>query len=286
MPHFIKTGYWEKAVKTYKGWLDLEQLIASVSPPGGGGTLQQVLAAGYIATNEGIYLEGINAGINTNVIRTNDLQAFNSFYLTSTFENSITRDFSAYLMDLYWNIQVNNNTNILGTNYALNSLRLLKYFNVLSDASLQITTNSNVQGGDYFSQISVDVGDNSFFSIEDYTNIRIATDVVNNPFNTGTVEFDSSRIGIQIDDLQSPNANYGTTYGILDFGNLCWFQGYTLFGSPFTSDYNSIKTITTASFAKPVNFDNSTSSSAGSASGEYLTVYVNGVQRKIALLNV
>lgn len=30
MPTFIKTGFWEKAEKGFKGWLDLERLIASV----------------------------------------------------------------------------------------------------------------------------------------------------------------------------------------------------------------------------------------------------------------
>lgn len=30
MPHFIKTGFWEKAQYGFKGWLNLEQLIASV----------------------------------------------------------------------------------------------------------------------------------------------------------------------------------------------------------------------------------------------------------------
>jgi len=32
MSHFIKTGYWEKSAKKYKDWLDLERLIAGISP--------------------------------------------------------------------------------------------------------------------------------------------------------------------------------------------------------------------------------------------------------------
>ena len=31
MPHFIKTGFWEKSSKTFKGWLNLEQLITSIA---------------------------------------------------------------------------------------------------------------------------------------------------------------------------------------------------------------------------------------------------------------
>ena len=31
MPHYIKTGFWEKAIKGAKGWLDLEQLINSIA---------------------------------------------------------------------------------------------------------------------------------------------------------------------------------------------------------------------------------------------------------------
>jgi len=32
MPTFIKTGYWETAVKSYKGWLNLEELITNTVP--------------------------------------------------------------------------------------------------------------------------------------------------------------------------------------------------------------------------------------------------------------
>jgi hypothetical protein len=32
MPTFIKTGYWEAAVKSYKGWLNLEELITNTVP--------------------------------------------------------------------------------------------------------------------------------------------------------------------------------------------------------------------------------------------------------------
>jgi hypothetical protein len=32
MPTFIKTGYWEKAVKNYKGWLNLEDIVFNVIP--------------------------------------------------------------------------------------------------------------------------------------------------------------------------------------------------------------------------------------------------------------
>ena len=38
MPTFIKTGYWESAVKSYKGWLNLEELINSSGVITGSGT--------------------------------------------------------------------------------------------------------------------------------------------------------------------------------------------------------------------------------------------------------
>ena len=38
MPTFIKTGYWESAVKSYKGWLNLEELINSSGAVFGTGT--------------------------------------------------------------------------------------------------------------------------------------------------------------------------------------------------------------------------------------------------------
>lgn len=38
MPTFIKTGYWESAVKSYKGWLNLEELIISSGAITGSGT--------------------------------------------------------------------------------------------------------------------------------------------------------------------------------------------------------------------------------------------------------
>jgi hypothetical protein len=36
MPTFIKTGYWESAVKSYKGWLNLEDLISGIAISGSG----------------------------------------------------------------------------------------------------------------------------------------------------------------------------------------------------------------------------------------------------------
>lgn len=32
MPHYIKTGFWEKLKKGYKGWLDLDELISKNLP--------------------------------------------------------------------------------------------------------------------------------------------------------------------------------------------------------------------------------------------------------------
>lgn len=42
MPTFIKTGYWESAVKSYKGWLNLEELISSSGAVFGTGTAGQL----------------------------------------------------------------------------------------------------------------------------------------------------------------------------------------------------------------------------------------------------
>lgn len=65
MPHFIKTGLWEKAQKGFKGWLDLEALIQSVSAPTWGsitGTLssqtdlQTALDAKYAIINSSVAL--------------------------------------------------------------------------------------------------------------------------------------------------------------------------------------------------------------------------------------
>jgi hypothetical protein len=36
MPTFIKTGYWESAVKSYKGWLNLEDIVSNSLPPQAG----------------------------------------------------------------------------------------------------------------------------------------------------------------------------------------------------------------------------------------------------------
>ena len=33
MPTFIKAGFWEKAVKGFKGWLDLDQWFSSLFTP-------------------------------------------------------------------------------------------------------------------------------------------------------------------------------------------------------------------------------------------------------------
>lgn len=44
MPHFIKTGFWEKAQYGFKGWLNLDQLIESVAIGGIWGNITGTLS--------------------------------------------------------------------------------------------------------------------------------------------------------------------------------------------------------------------------------------------------
>lgn len=84
MSTYIKTGYWEKLVKGYKGWLNLEDLIKSVVP------------ASSLTTNQLAAIQNANAPTGTNPFATaNDVIAtklFNQFtgYFSQTGTNAPT----------------------------------------------------------------------------------------------------------------------------------------------------------------------------------------------------
>lgn len=270
MPHFIKTGYWEKAVKNYKGWLDLEQLIASVGPPGNIATLQSVLDANAVAYNQRIELVGDNTYISTqsysddvagpiassiekymrfqnnHIESTNISTQYNRIVFTQTLANSNTlvELSSAGNCQYYFDVIPNTNGN-LDIQYLSGPVFYQNYF-----------------------QFRFQGAPNSTSRIEGFNNIFIDQDLGSGGFGS-TFEFDGIRSGIYISIL---NAGSGiiydstNTWGIYDVGNKIYFGG-------------------TLTVGQPINYYNSTTNSAGSASGEYLTVYINGVQRKIALLN-
>jgi len=91
------------------------------------------------------------------------------------------------------------------------------------------------------------------------------------------------RIGFYIQDFRSSNINYTNIWSIYSEGSTIpmYHAGIGFFGTLT----NLATTNVSMSLGKPINFENSTSGSAGGNSGDHLIVYVNGVQRKIALLN-
>lgn len=89
MPHFIKTGYWEKAAKGFFGWLDLDLLIKELSstivgpqgPPGPMGTvgLYAQTALGPIISGTTVDSTLIGTGVGSLTVPANGFSVGDSF---------------------------------------------------------------------------------------------------------------------------------------------------------------------------------------------------------------
>jgi hypothetical protein len=68
MPTFIKTGYWEKLQKGYKGWLNLDNLIANSVGTGTPGQIAYFGTSGLSGSND-LFWDSVNSklGIGVNV---------------------------------------------------------------------------------------------------------------------------------------------------------------------------------------------------------------------------
>jgi hypothetical protein len=285
MSHFIKTGYWEESIKGYKGWLDLEQLIASVNPGGGVPTLTQVLQAGNFGDNVGMALAGEDTFFSLSFSKENSQYSGssytegiisltnNSFFFSTTLVASHQSLSTIYGRE---NVIFTCNFDDYSTSYDVSLF--------LAEANSNITVNhgANILSV-YKNQIKTETqSSGSALDIDDIANIYIKQDQSNRATGS-SISFDGQRWGIYIDILQSPNATYNNeAYGIYDYGNPIYFGGLLYVGTAA----NPATTNVAISVGKPINYQNSTTNTAGGASGEYLTVYVNGVQRKIALLNI
>lgn len=330
MPTYIKTGYWEKAVKNYKGWLDLEQLIGStavinsggaislgsgdslpsgqvygrfyfdtgasafyfddgtqwVAIGGGGGalTLQDVLINGNYSSGYDIFLSldsGVQISATLNDSLRSSLYSSSTNQITQSYNSSINQTVSSF-RSLFIQESPNFN-NVFDTEFFYNA-EFLNYIFCSDNSTLTLTNryiNTIIKNSFQVNSLG------SILNFPETINLLIDTDFVGG-YSNG-VTFNGKRIGIKLNNLGINGPTYNEKiYGIYDDGNLTYLGGYSFFCgnlTGFTTDYNTISTVTSAMFSRPVNFDNSTTSSAGGASGQYLTVYVNGVQRKIALLN-
>jgi len=72
MPTFIKAGYWERAVKGYKGWLNLDDVITSVASKQQSGALQvtgvTLLSTGWTLVGSFYEYDLPNSNITSNSI--------------------------------------------------------------------------------------------------------------------------------------------------------------------------------------------------------------------------
>lgn len=116
-------------------------------------------------------------------------------------------------------------------------------------------------------------------------NVQYLTDyyvgIDDNTGNAGQVTI-ANRYGIQITDFRNLLTTYTNIYSIYSSGTTIpmYHAGIGFFGTLT----NLATTNVAMSLGKPINFENSTSATAGGSAGSHLIVYVNGVQRKIALL--
>lgn len=276
MPHFIKTGYWEKAVKTYKGWLDLEQLISSVS--GSSSTLQQVSNNGNQTTT---YLE-LLGGIYVRADRNNTIGNPDILNVAGTYSyyngQSFTIDnYSASIVCGLSFEARSNSTLILNNDTSISNNDIYSTVSCRSSSLIEFQTNYNgvIYSHGFFA-------DNAIINLKErVSNIYIQYDSVVSQ-NGGITTFFKERVGIFIDFLKSNDGVYtAPVYGIWDQGNDIRFDGLLYVGT----STNPATTNVAMSVGKPINYQNSTTSSAGASSGKYLTVYDNGTPYKIALLN-
>jgi hypothetical protein len=110
MPTFIKTGYWEKLQKGYKGWLNLDDTFIGGSGTGSSGQIGFFNSSNTITGSDSLFWNNTNSrlGIGTNsplyplhivkgvgggsldvVFQTSDTTAVNTFYL----DNNLGRGF-------------------------------------------------------------------------------------------------------------------------------------------------------------------------------------------------
>jgi len=84
MPTFIKTGYWESAVKSYKGWLNLEDIVSNSLPPQAGN-------AGKFLRTDGSTLSWV-AILNPNIYTENGTLTGNRTVTMGAFTLSFEKD--------------------------------------------------------------------------------------------------------------------------------------------------------------------------------------------------
>jgi len=145
----------------------------------------------------------------------------------------------------------------------------------VNNATLQNTFDSAI----YTSQFTFTQRSTGGYSISYVTNYFVGYDVRYSNLNLLSI---TNRYGFYISNFKEATITYTNIYSIYSEGSLIpmYHAGIGFFGTLT----NLATTNVAMSLGKPINFENSTSATAGGNAGSHLIVYVNGVQRKIALL--
>lgn len=90
MPTFIKTGYWEKIQKGYKGWLNLDDVISNSIGIGTSGQITFWNSSGTLSGNDNLFWDNTNGrlgiGLNTPLVKLHvyDNSVGDSVYVENT----------------------------------------------------------------------------------------------------------------------------------------------------------------------------------------------------------
>lgn len=238
-------------------------------------TLQAVCSAGNSYTNNIVADSFVKNKTYFALTGTNPSFNFaNSYFLPASFVGSATITNAGRGYSLFYAGQTSLVNNVEYREFSATT----DFNSALVGTSL--TFNNTSTSGHFTSEYNFANLNNSTSTIRYVTNFNVKNDILTNGINLTTIQF---RYGILISNFRNANIIYTNIYSIYSEGALIpmYHAGIGFFGTLT----NLATTNVSMSLGKPINFENSTSPTAGGNSGSHLIVYVNGVQRKIALLN-
>lgn len=253
---------------------------------GGGGTptLDQVLTAGNV-TSQGMIAGNYNS-YTANTQFSKNSTTTNGDDIGATFVHSASYQLfgsffdqnksAGQLINISFFTQPNAVANANGGAFTGSLMRL--FINAGANSTLNLN-NVQIRTGLYRTEKTFVAGAGSTIFLQYFNDYIVGGDAFNGNLGQMTI---FRRIGIYIQDFISQNITYNNLWSIYSEVDAPMYnRGIGFFGTLT----NLATTNVALSLGKPINFENAVSNTAGGNTGQHLIVYINGVQRKIALLN-